>query len=349
MTSVYRGKSSTLGIKKHSRTKQFIAILIGACGGLILALPGKSFAETADTCAEVLQTSARNYSQSGASSAIAYKVYNQYCQQDHARSGQSTAIGLDAILDEMPARFSLNNASTSDRLNNFCKTFDSDYQQQQSWYQNLSLANDNTTAAWLQCKLLATKGVGFSTMVSQQQMLISVRRMAGDDVTVSGVNYDQRRSAMTCTVPNSDNINHTVVADGNTTKRLGPDFWTITCMRNGINSGNSTIYPPATISVITSAGPFLFTADGDQAFDLQYASTINSKLTDLQSTVAAIPKSYKIKITQQGSRFGENNANYMCANDVPDTVVIGIGQRDGSHGNWTYCGIVTVEPATNSH
>ena len=298
----------------------------------LAVLSGSALADTDDGCRDVLTYSARNYSVETADVGAALKVYDQYCENDQARSGMNFNAGLDTVIKAVPVKFSLGSGSTEERTKYFCKTFDSDYKKRESYYRSVSSVVNETTNAWLACKTLAGQGVLFRPKIAQTQIVIEVARTNSSPASVQGITYDT--NLLSCTVPDSDGSKKRVTADGNTTKALSDSYWPITCVRKPQVQKNENVYPKVDISIGTTKGAFLLPVDADAIYPYQWSSDLQRQMTNNSEALKAL-----------SSRTTEDQAIqvYQCPKGFAPGFV-----NNGAWGYYGCQGQITTSPTCES-
>ena len=268
---------------------------------------------SADGCDDVLKYASRNYSYEQSSIGISVDTYENHCQGSSYKGDSSSSVGLGATLDQLPLKFSMKSGSAQERMQYFCKTFDADYKNNVDLYRQTSSVVQEAISAWNSCKTLASRGVNFKPQVGSTQVNVEVTRDTAYDTIVQGVHYNA--DAASCTVPNSNADSTTVAADKNTVKTLGTDSWTITCMRKPEKTNTSTYFPAFDIAVNTTRGNLLFPVAAENKLNMQDASDIQRRITELSEQLNQSSKSSIGAAEQLNKRIGNIQVTLLSSAD----------------------------------
>lgn len=212
------------------------------------------------------------------------KVYDEYCEEETVKNGLNLSGSLDAIFEAIPFKYKQTGGASRDKVKHFCKTFSSDYRNNESQYRESIFVVKPSVDAWLQCKKLAVKGVDFSPQFSKTQFTIAIEKRGADPVTVHGVIYNSE--AANCTVPNSNNSNEIVTANEKTIKELNDSKeWTVICTRLPKKVGDNNVYPEFDLTISTTRGTLLLPVKEDMQFNRQWASELEHKIKQLRESV----------------------------------------------------------------
>lgn len=262
--------------------------LVGAC--ILVVVSTLSFAAE-DGCEDVLKYSSRNFEKTQSDIGIALSVYDQYCENSSVKSGTSFNAGLGAVIEAVPINFNLGSGSTQERTKHFCKTFDSQYKNNQKYFRDVSTVVNESTSAWLSCKSLASRGVIFKPQIANTLFTIEVTRMTPEEVSVNGVTFDAQ--AASCKVPNDDSSASTVDATSNTRKRLDSGVWTLTCTRTPIEDRGTKKYPGFDLAIATTKGSLVLPIAAEASLPIQWATDIQRKMTALENLTSSHSSSLK--------------------------------------------------------
>ena len=263
--------------------------LIAAVAIVLIIVVPRAFAQVDDGCRDVLSYSARNFSFETAELGTALKVYQQYCHGESVRSGTNFDAGLDAVIKAVPVKFNLSSGGTEERTKHFCKTFDSDYKHNESYYRSISQVVNETTNAWLTCKTRASQGILFRPNISATQIVIEVARTNAWPASVEGIIYDHDQ--LSCTVPSSDASKFRTTADEKTVKSLTEAYWPVTCIRQPQKQPAETIYPKVDISIGTTRGSFLLPVMSEAMYPYQWSSDLQRQMHELGERTKSTIKS----------------------------------------------------------
>ncbi|WP_105403427.1 hypothetical protein [Neorhizobium sp. T7_12] len=252
---------------------------------------GSGYAQ--DYCGDVLRYAAKDYSLETQQDSIAKDIYDQTCTGSQAKDTKSFSLGAEAVIYSVPAKFNLGSGSTKDRVEHFCRTFDSDYRANTARYRETSLVSKEAVSAWSNCVQLSGEGVKFKPLITTTQVTIEIKKTAPDAVEVAGIQFDP--SLLACSVPNDNNQATRVDATMKTVKTLNSGgTWQVSCDRKSRSDDHQQTYREADLSVHTSKGSFTVRVPADAAIGPQSASEINEKLrlvqAGLQQQAAKIPE-----------------------------------------------------------
>jgi hypothetical protein len=241
-----------------------------------------------DNCTPVLELTGRNYSVEDSKAAVQSNIYNQYCENDTTNSNSNLDVGAK-LLGSIGLSFG--GSSNEETVRNFCKTYQSNYTQNQSYYRNISTVLKSTTDAWSACEQGKQQGVLFRPTVQKTQLSVGIARRGSHPGNVTAINYDTKR--LSCKFDNASSL----------PKALTEDYWNVFCSRTPqTTSTGETIYPEADFVVDTSlAPPFPLTIPADGSVPYQFASEIQKQLNQLDGRLSLQEnRQYKIAFDTEG-------------------------------------------------
>lgn len=247
-------------------------------------------AHAQDICSGLLSYTGRDISSEARQNAIAADLYTQHCEGSSARQGSSTSVGLDAVVKAIPIKFNYGGASSSEKLNNFCKVYDSRRAEFSAEVIDTSTVVRESLEAFNTCVGLSVSGIYFNPKIGRTILVVDVRR-GSDDAAVTGVTYDP--NLLECKLPplpasKDAAAEPATVADANTVRPLDGSYLPITCARKPQDgaSGEKN-YPRAELTIGTSRGSFFMAVPQDAELPLNYASEISARMESLDKNISA--------------------------------------------------------------
>ncbi len=248
----------------------------------LISLCCSAHAQEGDNCKDVL--SARSYSTETANIGLAVKIYEQNCQGSQSKKSSSLSVGLDTVIQSVPLKFNLGSGSGSERLSHFCKTFDSAYQGNESYFKNASDVAGDAASSWLSCMSFAAKGISFKPSIASTQLVVDIARTNATPASVEGITYDEK--LLSCTAPNTNATPGRTKVDESSVKDLTESYWTVTCRRIPQVQGDDSVYPKADISIGTTKGAFIMPIPPDASHPYQWSSEMQAKIRLLEERLA---------------------------------------------------------------
>jgi hypothetical protein len=246
-------------------------------GGFLIAplTPGQ------DNCRPVLELTGRNFSVDQSTLAVQMNIYNQYCQSDTTKSGSDFNAGVQYLGS---LGLSFGGSNNQEIMQNFCKTFSSNYSQNKTTFDSASTVATASVKAWLACEQAKNNGVLFQPTLQKTQFSLGVKRTGAHVGNVTRISYDTK--LLSCKV------------DGQLPKTLTEDFWNISCTRTPQTDAKTgdTEYPEADFLVETTlAPPFPLTLPADGTVHCQFASEIQKQLDQFNGLLSVQQnRQYKI-------------------------------------------------------
>jgi hypothetical protein len=260
-----------------------IRVLLAHCGLMLLVIAQPTLAQ--EICRDIITYAARDLTSTNTQDAVSYSIYSEHCEGSSLRQSGQTNIGLEAVVKAVPVKFNLGSGSAEQKLQQFCKIYSQTGAASSVANIQTSLVVREALTAFNDCIMMANRGVHFIPTIQRAQVAVSVRRAAGQDVNIQGVRY--RADVLKCDVPNTDTRNGTQVADLNTRKKLGADFYPIFCERIGIPNANGGLnYPRAELSILTDQGNFAMPIAPDAEMPVAWASEISNNIGRLRENTS---------------------------------------------------------------
>lgn len=289
-------KIASNSLSTYARTK---GDLIGATiGFLLLQIAG---AAAQDVCSGILRYAGRDEIQEDQDLAIAQSIYRQHCQGSASRSSSSESAGVGAIVSSIPVSFNIGGASTSEQLNNFCKTANSQNILSKKTNLRRSIVVREALNTFEDCIKFANRDIFFEPVIDRTRLVIGIRRGA-ENAEVLGIHYNSEE--LSCTVPNAEGTNSTTPATPDTRKILNTISYLISCNRAAKPEQDGALeYPRAEIVIATDRGNFLLAIASDELRPERWASEVSGRISDLDQHLSALDKKL------QSTVFTNDNMN----------------------------------------
>lgn len=261
---------------------------------VMLCFPTMSFADdkALQACVEIYKNSTRDYSAAQQTNIELARSYSSFCEKDGSVNTSSTGIGLDAIVQSIPFKFSLNNNSSQQKLTEFCKVGSSQFD---SWNLGSSSSSTVVTGAlsnFNNCIQLANSGLQLSVSINQPGTLtVSGYSTATYSGFISSVAYDNTQ--MSCSSSDFNPLRKVQILNGPvhlSTKE--PFAFTCTKKPQSTSDKKATYYPRTTLTIAAGAVPplaIVFPSDSLNGYELssqarqavdQAASDVNQAKSD---------------------------------------------------------------------
>ncbi|MCW1841765.1 hypothetical protein [Prosthecomicrobium hirschii] len=239
-----------------------------------------------DVCGGILTYTGRDVINESRENSVAAELYTQHCEGSSAKKSSTTSIGLEAVVKAIPVKFNFGGTSGEERLNNFCKTYDSRRSEFSAERIDKSIVVREALSAFNECVSLAAKGIFFNPKIGRTTLVIDVRR-GSDDASITGVSYDP--DLMTCRLPpkaasGGRPAEPATVATTDTTRDLDGNYLPMVCERKPqVGASGEKSYPRAELIVATSRGSFFLPVVGDVQLPQQWASDIGNRLAGIEA------------------------------------------------------------------
>jgi hypothetical protein len=167
------------------------------CVCAILSFGSVAFAQEAqDICLGVLTYTGRDENSQARQNALAENIYSQHCEGSSIKRGSTISIGLEAVVKAIPVKFNFGGASNEEKLNNFCKTYDSRRAEFHEERIDQSTVVREALTSFNDCLRFSTQHVLFNPKIGRTRLVIDVKRTAAEDASITGISYDP--SLLTC-------------------------------------------------------------------------------------------------------------------------------------------------------
>jgi hypothetical protein len=151
-------------------TRHSVALL----ASVAVAIPNVCFAQgnALRACVDIYKGSTRDYSQAQQTNIELARSYSSFCKKDGSVNTSATGVGLEAIVEEIPFKFSFSNSSSQQKMEEFCKVGSSQYE---SWNSGSSASSTVVTDAlsnFNSCVQLANSGLQLDVSINQPNTLV---------------------------------------------------------------------------------------------------------------------------------------------------------------------------------
>jgi hypothetical protein len=286
-----------------------------------LAISGAD-ALAAAQCEAILQYGARETSVEASKHKISSSYYSRHCEGSTASASSQTDVGFMAMISGNFFDIDVGTGSTSDKANNFCKSYSDSKDRRDELYRNVSTVNAQALTSFVDCAKLSVEGVAFSPTLSRTVVNLDIQRTTGAKLTLTGFAYDEQ--LLECTGQNRENQRVPL-------KSVAPieladnQMWTAICTRKPQSAGDVVFYPDATLSVATSQSSFLLPISADALHPRQWATDFESELVDIRKEVQAIPRSFDLVCDKIDLASGQAGYPEVVVPIPPNTVLTGGG------------------------
>ena len=267
-----------------------------------LAISSQVYAQSdpAEVCKGILPDAGRNVSVSQGSDAVLNTVFDKYCNQSGTTKSSSLDIGASAVIEDVPASFTLGTTDKQTAVNNFCRNYAQVAASNHQRYTYQSTVVSKALDTLDQCVRIARTG-NFLThkLLNDEAADIYLTAQTGGKITLQGVYVTGNVNCQTKLVNAEKAVQLT--ADSS------PEFQgnlVISCHRSGesvtaspgsvqpgatapITPVGSTIYNEATVTVGTvNAGSYGFLWPRAVRLPENEAAQVNADLAALRDTIS---------------------------------------------------------------
>jgi hypothetical protein len=220
------------------------------------------------------------------SSSSLQSIYDQHCQSNSSGSSTSAGIGLDAVVKAIPFKFTGTYGSSSEAMQNFCKTYQSiaSSQQETNSYEYRVASKTHDTV--IECLRLQSQGVTVShSIASTQSSNFFLKSGVTQKIQVSGIHVSGDVKCEGATG------GKTVAMTGATSLDV-PKTLSFHCRRaaGSFNVAGKQVsgYAEGTITVLTNFGNYSMIWPREEVLSENLASVINSEVAQLKASLNAI-------------------------------------------------------------
>lgn len=260
---------------------------------LSMVVCGATASAAQEVCTGLLSYTGRDISSEARENAIAASLFTQHCEGSSAKQGSATSVGLEAVVKAIPIKFNFGGSSSSEKLNNFCRVYDSRRSEFSTETIDTSIVVREALQAFNTCISLAGSGIYFNPKVGKTNLVIDVRR-GSDDAYIRGLTYDA--TLLQCYLPPTPTQNGesqgAKLANKDSVLQLDGNFVPITCDRLPQNSATAgeRVYPSAELTIGTSRGSLFLGVPADASLPLQFASDLSVRMAAIETASTALSK-----------------------------------------------------------
>ncbi|WP_423395003.1 hypothetical protein [Burkholderia sp. LMG 21824] len=282
-----------------------------------------------NACVEIYKNSTRDYSQAQQTNIELARSFNSFCKKDGTVNTSAAGVGLDAIVNSIPFKFSFSDSTNEQKMEEFCKVGASQYD---SWNLNSSASSTVVTDAlsnFNSCVDLAKAGLQLKVRLNQPDTLV-VSGVASPAYTgfINSVAYDN--TTMTCSSADFNDAHKPVTLRGPVHLSTKVPF-SITCVKTKQRVGGATFYQRTTLTIAASAlSPLAIVFPSDTLNGYELASQASLAVSQAASEVAVA----------QAATAAQKQATDKLQNRL-DGVTVSVYARDleahncfGTGANW---------------
>lgn len=267
---------------------------------MIALLSSVTQVNSQEICTGILSYASRDVISESRENSIASSLYTEHCEGSSSKNGSSSSIGLEAVVKAIPVKFSYGGSSNSEKLNNFCKVYDSRRAEFSSQAIDKSIVVREALESFNNCISLAAKEIYFNPSIGRTRLVVDVRR-GSSDAAINGVSYDPQ--LLTCLIPplNAGRSKTSKIADKDTVVDLNGNYMPLTCERIPQVSNNGIAeYPRAELIVATTRGSLSLKIAADAQLSEQWASEIAGRMNSIEAKNAELSKrSFQCEMKQE--------------------------------------------------
>jgi hypothetical protein len=268
----------------------------------VLGVPSV-FSQTATTsaysrCEKVLELTGKDVSVNVQERKIRLEVYENLCNGTSAKEGLDFSLSGSAIIDLVPVEGAATFASRKEKVEKFCKTYDS---KTDIDAYNVGLSSTvvrESIGAWERCmNINQSVNIAVTSGPGPEGLLIELTRMK-ENATFQGI--DVHSGAMNCTatapLKKIDGSTTYTAAKNTTTLLADGKSVNVSCTRTPKNpdAAGNAYYPPLSFSILTDRGSlFLNLPDNKVGPDylsqwLSEKAALTSRIGVLSSEITAL-------------------------------------------------------------
>ena len=310
-----------------------IAITILTC--VILSTATALADSTAlQACVDIYQNSTRDFSQADQTNIQLAHSFSSFCKKDGSVSTSATGVGLDAIVESIPFKFSLTSNTSDQKLSEFCRQGASEYD---SWSSSSFASSTVVTSAlanFNSCVQLATSGLQLVVAINQPvSLVVSGSSSAGYNGSITSIDYDS--DLMTCRSADFNRLHKVETLHGPVHLSTAQPF-SITCDKKGQVSADkkSTFYPRATLTIAAGAvSPLAVAFPSETLNGFELAS--QAQATVSQATAALAQANNTVDLERRAAVGLQQRLNNVSGQIVLHAFGSGTQWGCGPGGDWS--------------
>lgn len=219
------------------------------------AFPSVSIASDAavQSCVDVYKNSTRNMSLSQQNNVELARSFSSFCKKDGSTNSSANGVGLDAVIESIPFKFSADSKNSSDKLVEFCRIGQSQFD---SWSSSIfasSTVANEALSNFNNCIQLSNSGLQLSFVINQpNSLVVSGFPNAGYSGFFTSVAYDNQ--TMKCSSSDFNSQHQAKEINGSVHLKINEPF-AITCIKEPqlANDGHTKYYPRTTLTLTAGA------------------------------------------------------------------------------------------------
>ncbi|GJE14796.1 hypothetical protein [Methylobacterium longum] len=252
--------------------------------------PNFAYADEAATkaCTDVYKNSTRNFSELEQNKVELARSYSSFCKRDGSVNTSASGIGLEAVVKAIPFKFSATSSNSSQKLEEFCKVGQSQFD---SWnssnFASSSVATD-ALSNFNNCMQIANSGLQLTFSINQpSNLVVSGYANAGYSGHITSIAYDDQN--MECTSADFNSEHKSEKLYGAAHIKISDPF-AITCTKKSslAADGSTRYYPRTTLTLTASAvSPLAIVFPSDTLNGFELSSQAGLAVAQASSEVAA--------------------------------------------------------------
>lgn len=255
-----------------------------------------------DVCYEMAANSLRDITVSQTSDASISALYSNYCHADGTVNNGSINTAGSAIVDAIPINVSFKGQTATQRFTQFCKQYQSYASVSNNAFNYSNMVYGKALTSVNECLKAAAAQFALSyKTLTPATLAVNFTIPGGQSLTVNGVHPD---SGVTCTGHDYTGaggaINYTPATQQTISSNAGAAA--IVCSRapDSTNNGQQ-FYSAKAVVVVTNAGSLDIYWPQDSAFPITTASTIQTNINSLQSSVSQLQEALSLNALPIGA------------------------------------------------
>lgn len=220
-------------------------------------------AQIQSACVSVYQDATRAYTKEEKESTELATSFSQHCEKNGSVKASSLNAGIDAVVQQIPFKFSAASKSSTQKLQEFCKVSSTLAYSSDAATVMSNVVVTDALRSFNQCVALEKKGLVITHDEQYPESVIFYGRFLDrtTNATLDTVSYDAKR--VTCTSTNFNWLGTVDRIDDSRQKQI-PSNFNITCRRIPNESAEAIKFPRVAIALSTSLGPYSVTLQEDQ-------------------------------------------------------------------------------------
>lgn len=254
---------------------------------IVAFIPVLALAQEGDNCSAVYQTATRNLNINENSYSSLNTVFDAYCSASGEKKSKNKTIGVDAIISQIPIKFSGTSGSAEERFNNFCSTY-KDVRfttSASSSYSNQVVVD--ALRAFNQCEEILRRNINIIyASPNDLSSVFSFQFGTNTSYELQGVTTDK---GLSCSVVDEDKKSIPANKDSYLTFKRN---FTVSCEREGSpKASGGTYYPRTGVVFGSNHGPYSMMFPAQEIEDVEFATALEQRMKAIENHVSAIKES----------------------------------------------------------